>query len=681
MSRHEELLEAALRRLAEQPGMEPREGQRQLAYLIADCIQGNVNGAFEAPTGLGKSLAALLPAIAQSIAYDKRIVIATYTNVLTEQYWRKDLPFALSLFQGEPWPSVQLLMGRQRYACLSEIETIDRNLFQALVQSPGQGIESEFRSETRMPTKEFQTLWRKVVTPPVCPGRFCPHYDNCFYYRARRRAEKAGIIITNHSVVIQDALLREASDGEMSMLGKVDHIILDEAHDFASAALNGLEVEFSEYKLNQIASLSQRLYQELVPLSNMRSRGREWISQTTEFLKSLEEVKHGIQELVQTLPQSTMMKVSPPDVGSHPVLQQRTFAKEDQRALELGFRLRDEIRMFLAHAEDLLLSPIDGSEVPGMRDAREQTRNFLLYLEDYALGAERLATPEGLSVSYAGKGSNGPMLRMDWVGLAEPLTKLLWDKTPATCMSATLAIDGEFEFLRRTTGFVSHFSEILPSPFDFTSQMSLYLPPLGRVPDPTQARKDGTESYYCDAVAREIEQIIEIMQGRTLVLFHSRREMEEVRQRINLGEDLPILMQTSSATASVGERFKKNKFSSLFGLRSFWTGFDAPGDTLSCVVVVRVPFEVPMEPAQIVRQAWMVQQGDDGFSQYTIPMAKMLMRQGVGRLIRNKDDIGVVAVLDSRLRTKKYGESFIENLPVGARVFADFADAAGHVGV
>jgi len=682
MSRHEELVEAALRRLAEKPGMEVRDGQRQLAHLISDCIHGSINGAFEAPTGLGKSLATLIPAIAHSIAYGRRVVIATYTNILTEQYWRKDLPFALSLFEGEELPSRQLLMGRQRYACLAEIENIDRHVFAAASQSPGNGIESEFRRETKMPAKEFGSFWRKVSAPPVCPGRVCEHYDACFYYKSRRRAEKAGLVITNHSVVIQDGLIRESTDGEMSMLGKMDHLILDEAHDFASAALNGLEIEFSERKLTQISSLAQRFYQDLLGLAQIRNQGREWISQTTVFLKALEDIKQDIASLVQGLPQSMIMKVSPPEVASHPVILGRTFEKTDQRALELGFRLRDEIRLFLAFAEKLLLSPMDGTEIPGLKDVREHTRNYLMYLEDYALGSERLATPEGLAVSYAGRGSNGPMLRMDWVGLDEPLKKFIWDKVSATCLSATLAIDNEFQFLKRTTGFESGFGEILPSPFDFTSQMAIYAPPIGRIPDPTIARKEGYEPEYYDAVAAEVQHIIEIMGGRTLVLFHSRKEMENVRERIDLGEEYPIFMQSTGAAAStVGERFKKTKQATLFGLRSFWTGFDAPGDTLSCVVVVRIPFEVPVEPAQIVRQAYMANNGEDGFGQYTIPMAKMLMRQGVGRLIRTRDDIGVVAVLDSRLRTKRYGESFIENLPLGARLFDDFADAAGHVGV
>jgi ATP-dependent DNA helicase DinG len=157
--------------------------------------------------------------------------------------------------------------------------------------------------------------------------------------------------------------------------------------------------------------------------------------------------------------------------------------------------------------------------------------------------------------------------------------------------------------------------------------------------------------------------------------------MEAVRAHLDLGPDLPILMQTTSGVGAIGERFRELVGASLFALRSFWTGFDAPGETLSCVVLVRVPFEVPVDPPAVVRIAWLQSQGLDAFWYHTLPQAKMLMRQGAGRLIRREEDRGVIAILDPRLRSKRYGEAILANLPPEMRTFDDFLDAMAHVGL
>jgi len=214
----------------------------------------------------------------------------------------------------------------------------------------------------------------------------------------------------------------------------------------------------------------------------------------------------------------------------------------------------------------------------------------------------------------------------------------LWSKTSYACLSATLALDGSFDFFRRTTGAEPKFEEILPSPFDFGSQAAIYLPNPKSIPDPTIARREGNEDGYWNAVARELSKIIVACEGRTLALFHSRKEMEGVFQYMRVPPEYPIYAQLRFGAANVGERFKTNVESSLFALRSYWTGFDAPGETLSCVVLVRVPFEVPVDPPQIARLAYLQTQGRDAFGEHTLPMAKMLMRQGAGRLIRQAED-------------------------------------------
>ena len=188
----QDLVQQAFDRLATRSGFETRQNQVQLSLLLCDLIEQGATGLFEAPTGLGKSLAALVPAIANAIVNDKRTVIATYTNVLADQYWRKDLPLALSLFT-EHVPTA-FLIGRQRYACLMAMDEVMLNDSEPFVKEAELGIENEFRRLIRKPDREVTKLWQQVQVPPVCPAKACPAYDDCFYYKARKQLEKAKLI-------------------------------------------------------------------------------------------------------------------------------------------------------------------------------------------------------------------------------------------------------------------------------------------------------------------------------------------------------------------------------------------------------------------------------------------------------------------------------------------------------
>ncbi len=689
MSTADELIQEAFAKLAERPGFTSRADQEQLSMLLSDMIGSGASGAFEAPTGLGKSLAALIPAIAHAIGSGKRTVIATYTNVLAEQYWRQDLPLALSLFgidlnskqQSLEGANIkaQFLIGRQRYACLTAITDNAPDLMRDFVPRAELGIETELRQYSRKPSREIARIWPSISAPPVCPGRLCPSYNACFYYKARRLAEKAEIVITNHSVVIQDALMARSSDEGEGMLGKFDFLILDEAHDFPQAALNGLEFELSQSKLASLSSIANRMEKTLAPTAQMAGDMMVWAKVCEDFRNSVERCQRAVIAYSLRLGQPGILKASPAEVMDHPHVQ----AAKTSDGLFGAQRIAEEVCSacigFTKDIEALIESWREKGQSLGV--VAESVRNYSSYLREYGAGCYTLFTPEGVAVSYVGRTGEDAMLRSDLIGLAEPLQEMVWDRTPYACLSATLALDGNFEFFRRTTGAQPQFEEILPSPFDFYTQAAVYLPKLDTIPDPSVARKEGREDEYYRSLARELTEIITTLEGRTLALFHSRREMEGVMQYMTLSPDLPILMQFKSGAGAIGERFVRDVNSSLFALRSFWTGFDAPGETLSCVALVRVPFEVPVDPPQIARMAWMQTLGLDPFQSHTLPQAKMLMRQGAGRLIRRVEDKGIIALLDPRLRTKRYGEEILSNLPPGMRTFDDFADAAGWLGL
>jgi ATP-dependent DNA helicase DinG len=673
------LIETAFEELSKRSGFSARPAQRQLALLISDLIESRSSGLFEAPTGLGKSLASLIPAIAHAILFKRRTVIATYTNVLAEQYWRQDLPLSLELFKHLGGESVrsQLLMGRQRYVCNIELGVHVPQHKNSFLDEASVGTETEFRRLIQLPSRQIGAAWARVAAPPVCPGRHCPEFGPCFYYRSRRAAEKAEIVITNHSVVLQDALMtvRETGDG---LLGDYDFLILDEAHDFPSAAGNGLEYELSNQKLSSIAGIAKRIDGVLTPVAFEASAVEAWKAIFQRFESDVRDCQNELAGLNLLLQRSGILEAAPATLLDHPHVARNRSLQGLPGAKAVANRVTSSCSHFVESVDEALEAWADTAPDASNR-ASEVIKNYQAFISEFGAGAQALFEPTGVAVTYSGQVNQDAMLRQDIIGLDEPLKELIWNRHPVACLSATLAIDGTFDFYKRQTGFESKFEEILTSPFNHGTSASLYLPPSGAVPDPAVARQQGSEDVYFRALAREIEAIIRACEGRTLVLFHSRREMEAVFELVKLDGSLPVLIQGRTAAAVVGERFREKNVLSLFGLRSFWTGFDAPGETLSCVVLVRVPFEVPVDPPQIARLAFLQLQGLDPFAEHTLPIAKMMMRQGAGRLIRRISDVGVIAILDPRVKTKRYGEEILNNLPAGMRVFHDIGDAVGFV--
>jgi ATP-dependent DNA helicase DinG len=669
-----ELIEKAYERLAETSGFERRASQLQLSLLLHDLILGKASGAFEAPTGLGKSLACLIPAIANAIVNDKRVVIATYTNVLAEQYWRKDLPQALALFD-EP-VTISILFGRPRYACLVEMDRVlSGQTSDALKAHFEEGTESEFRRFRGTAKRDSAQVWSQISVPPACPARACPAYHDCYLFSARRRAQSAKVVITNHSVVISHACSIAGKEDEDGLLGKVDFIILDEAHDFFSAAQNGLEIEVSPASIRRLQNVLMRLDAAIsAPLaSKSRELSQKWKAIVDWAREHLEAAGHQLGSKGAAFDNPGILLANPSSLESHPAVLHSKSPASLEEVQTFTNAIANVAGTISSEGQELIES-LD-------RNSRELARSYLLHFAEFKSASDLLFSRDGVSVSFLASGPSENKVRKDLVDLGGPLQDLIWSKFPTASVSATLVLDGEFDYYSRSVGLRPDFTEILPSPFDFRTQAAVYLPKLDRIPDPTAARRDGTEANYFSAMARELTEIIEACEGRTLALFHSRREMEAVHGLVTRLTDRPVYIQPRTGAAAVGERFKAAPETSLFALRSFWTGFDAPGDTLSCVAIVRLPFEVPVEAVAIARSAYFVEQGLDPFREHTLAGTKLLIRQGAGRLIRSTSDKGIIAMLDPRLRTKRYGEEILTNLPGEMRVFDDIADAVGWIGL
>lgn len=748
---------SALRRLAKQPGFTRRPGQEQAALLISDCIECDETAMIEAPTGSGKSLAALIPALVHA-RRGGRVIIATYTNVLAEQYWRKDLPAAIGLFKWtDKTPRIAYLVGRSRYACRLQLEERQEvPVVQRFLEEARLGLDSEFFACTR--TQQGRKIWRDVSVPAACQGRECRFYQECFFYKARSEAREANIVITNHSVFVRDLLIRDAAIKKLGgeevpphrlsncLLGNYDFVILDEAHDLPSAVASTMGFELNQQVVGLVVSTVERALQD--PLLNTEERR----ARTARVRRTLDKAGKAVSEALsrfEMVAHEGILKIAPESlladfkVGQHSVGELTPLLDEVVREIEQRFGsvcealLRETISEeipeqdvdlkhyktlgVLPNAEleeiqrayrrlALRLHPEDANaRMAEVNEAYEALRNLdrrathdaprkvsrvsaegedeiisnlVGFIFDFIQNCRLLADPDEVSltaVSFEREGGRMSLNRRV-VNVGERLGKWMVNGPPCVMMSATMTVDGSFEFLSSETGLQPKHKEVLPQAFDTCNASALYVPPPEIVPDPAVTRfADGASAYYA-TVAQVVKEILEAVAGRSLVLFHSRREMEEVYRRVAGSSDLRILMQPSSGARGVGERFREDVAASLFAVRSFWTGFDAPGETLSCVIMVRIPFEVPVEPEQLVRQAWYRSRNLSPFREYTLPMAKMMVRQGAGRLLRSPADRGVICLLDSRIHTRTYGAEVLANLP-RTHCFSSIREALAHVGL
>lgn len=680
-------VEAAFQRLEAGAGYEPRPVQRQMAQFICERLEGKTSGMIEAPTGVGKSLAALLPAIAYCLREKKRIVISTYTNVLAEQYWRKDLPLALSLFSNPP--SVALAMGRSRYACLDAIRSnrlkqVKPEMVKFLQEwavNAKEGTETELNEFLRrkgIPKSFTYGVWEAVATPPACRAKVCRYYHSCFYYNARRQAAQAGIVITNHAFVLTDAIVRASTNDEVSLLDDYDVLIVDEAHDFLEAAASALEFDLDEQLLDSLIALAAMMSNQIndALTSDDEPRG---------FIESIQKLVQGFTARCREAFESTSMpeippngvatRVAPAELAYQPALasafradlHQHTVRTADALCAEIGEFLRELGQTYRDMKEQL---------TTGQREAVEEI--MLQFSYDFAQvfqSLKRLKEPEE-GVCWVEPTEKG------WKACYEPLLlggwlrERLWKRQPALLMSATLTVDGRFDFFEQQLGLHTPHQLRLPHVFDYGRQCALYLPPFGVIPEPPRTARDPGASEYYQRLADEITALIRLTHGRALVLFASRNEMHEVHKRMPQISGIRILVQGDSSNADLSKQFREDVHSVLFGVRSFWTGFDAPGETLMNLILTRIPFEVPTTPLQRARQAWLEVQGENAFTAWSLPMAKQQMRQGFGRLIRRSTDTGIVAILDPRMRTKSYGREILSNLPPGIPIFESQAALA-----
>jgi ATP-dependent DNA helicase DinG len=603
------------------PGFEPRGGQAALAQAVADALEGDEHLMAEAGTGTGKSLAYLVPALVSG----KRVVVATATKALQEQLLTKDVPAAAAALGRNV--HVAVLKGRQNYLCRKSLAGVDQlgGLFRtsedaADYERLGDWIEStETGDRAELSFEPSTTLWAELsVGADRCAGRRCPFIGSCYAEAARGRAAEAELVIANHALYFADLALRQRTDGA-GVLPEHDAVVFDEAHRLEEAAAAWFGGRISLGRLRQLARDVERHCRE---------------KETRPPARALDDLDRAGAQLIAAF-----------DPGSG---RRRLTAADEDELVAYGSAL--------GKALGRLAEELAGAE----EEADALARRALGVAADVEACLD-LEDPDRVSWAEPGALAWAP------VDVSEILREELWGGGPtAILVSATL----EALFLRRRLGLDDARELVLPSPFDYREQALLYVPE--RFPEP---RAPG---YYA-RLADEVVALCNLSRGRALVLTCSYRALDELVDRARPRLQFPVLVQGEAPRERLLERFREDVDSVLFATATFWQGVDVAGESLSLLVVDKLPFAAPGEPLVEARCERIAREGGDWFTDYAVPSAVLQLRQGFGRLIRGHGDEGVVAILDPRLRTRGYGRRFLEALPPASLV-GDRDSVAGFFG-
>ncbi len=591
----------------------------------------------EAGTGTGKTLAYLVPAILSR----QRVLVSTGTKNLQEQIFFKDLPVLRECL--DVAFKATFMKGRGNYLCLHRFDALrdgsggtgslfaksfDEFRHLRIIDDWSRHTETGDRAEIE-DLPEDLPMWNEIAaTTENCIGKECPRYDDCFVVRMRQRAAEADVVIVNHHLLCADAAVRQSEFGEV--IPNCRYAIIDEAHQLEDVATQYFGIAVSTYRVDDLAhdalrAVGANLIAERERAEELASDARRLTEAGRAFFSAIESLR---QRLQSGNPNESRLRIRPVQgqrvsneggalIGALDALEADVALTADlpEEVLALGRRageLRNDVR-FLLRADD-----------PG----------FVYFIETRGRGVFLRAAP---------------------IDVSSVIREMLLDRMRgAVLTSATLAVDGSFRYVKDRLG-VSRAEEIrLESEFDYRRQSILYLPK--RMPEPRSPQFTG-------AVAREVIEILRLTRGRAFVLFTSYSNLREVHRIASAELEYPILVQGSAPRSTLLRDFKATPNSVLLATSSFWQGVDVVGDALSCVIIDKLPFASPGDPITAARIEAIAARGESAFEDYQVPLAILALKQGLGRLIRHRQDRGLLAILDPRLKTMGYGRRFLASLP------------------
>lgn len=610
------------------PNYEFRPGQIQMAQAVAEAIDARHHLCVEAGTGTGKTLAYLLPCISGG----KRVIISTGTKNLQEQIFFKDIPF-LEKALGRKL-SVSYLKGRSNYLCLKKLAEIEGEAYLFSRHDPEyletirewvRVTETGDRAELKELPDDF-VLWHHLdARRETCTGQKCPDFDACFVTRVRQRALESDIVIVNHHLFFADLALRQGDFG--SVLPDYSVVIFDEAHELEDIVTQYFGIMVSSYRLDEFARDATK---ELSEAGSASTFLQDQIAKLTvcagEFFGSFRG-KEG--------------RFPFRDLGSG-----QEMRRAPQRSDPPGEPYR-KVLSVMSVIETALKS------LPNQSDAVESLQRRCLELHDELV--EILESDSTERVYWYEARGRGVFLWASPIRVSSLLADRLFARVDtAVLTSATLSTGGDFHFIRSRLGLEECAELILDSHFDFARQAIFYVP--SEIPEP---REEGWVKRAC----AELEQILDASRGRAFVLFTSYAQMEMVSRSLQPLLPYPVFVQGEKSKTGLLDAFRKTPHAVLFATASFWQGVDVQGEQLSCVVIDKLPFSVPSDPVVAARIRHLNETGGNAFYDYQIPEAIILLKQGLGRLIRSRTDRGILALLDKRIITRSYGRTFLSSLP------------------
>jgi ATP-dependent DNA helicase DinG len=675
---------------------EDRPSQRDMAAYISDAYNDGGTVLLEAGTGVGKSFAYLVPALAWARANRERTVVSTNTINLQEQLVGKDLPLLQRALGDAEWqPSFALLKGWRKYLCLARLEQAvagQRSLLEpekqeelaALSAWAGRTSDGSLSDLAVHPTAD---VWDEVsAEADLCTRLKCRHFDACFLFKARRRAADADVVVVNHHLLASDLAVRQAQDNweDAAVLPPYRRLVLDEAHHLEDVAASHLGVQVTSRGVRRLLSRFERNGKGLAPtLSYELSRSEDLLSRASldllqqRLLPALRDARRDSDAVFERLHQRLE------GVQGGVLRIGEDFSQDSLWAEGLGRDLDATLGAFKAlkdHVETIA-DRLQGDEINERRQQLlQECRAVVRRLEGVADGLNqtlRAAAGGPPAVRWMARtGPKGQQVSLSSVplDLAPLLRELIFDRLQTVTMtSATLAAGGDFGFLESRVGLSGEDSpvtvrEILPSPFDFANQCLFGIPE--DMPDP---RED--DQGHADAVCAVVRDLVHASDGGVFVLFtsHSALKRAATELRSTLGARWPLLVQGEGQRDALLRRFREAGNAVLLGTDSFWEGVDVPGRALRALVLAKLPFKVPSEPITAARLERLEEQGQNGFFHYLLPHAALKLKQGFGRLIRSTSDVGVVLLLDPRVLRKSYGAMVLEGLPRAERVTGTWA--------
>jgi ATP-dependent DNA helicase DinG len=615
------------------PGYEERRAQQELAEAARDVLSNGGTLLAEAGTGTGKTLAYLLPAV----ELGRRVVVSTGTKNLQEQLVGKDLPI-LARALGRDL-NVAVMKGRANYLCTLRFRSFAQaGSFRRLDEIPlFRAVEHWAPATETGDRAEIEDLpdnvdfWREMSAGSEnCIGQSCSDFDTCWVTRMRQRALEADVVVVNHHLLCADLAVKESSFG--AVIPEYDTLVVDEAHLLEDVATQYFGQQLSVHRFDDLCRDVER------ELKAARVDGREVLAQ-------VESLRHRADGFFRLLAQEKGLRLRPRWMSPR-------IAEEASALLTRLSGLKTTIMAMPERPEPL-------SALANRTGDVEARTRFLC------------AAEEDSHVYFVEARGRTVVLRATPIDVSSVLQEQLFGAVRSVVLtSATLAVDGGFEYVRERLGVTPTRELTLASPFDFERQAVLYVP--RDIPEPQAPG-------FVRAAADQIRALLEISEGRAFVLFTSYANLNAVAGELAGTVPYPLLLQGEAPKPALLDMFRRTPNAVLLATSAFWQGVDVVGDQLSCVIIDKLPFASPADPVVSARIDRLRNRGGNAFDDYQVPGAVLMLKQGLGRLIRSAADRGILAVLDSRLISRSYGRRFLSSLPP-ARLVHDLQDVRAFFG-